>query len=105
DDFGGACARHSQTLPVMAARPVADTGDERQGVHEHSLRVPNSDQHLAGVRRDLRSTSCTRESGVRLVPAARDQRGIDVAVAVQLSRAEETDVTAPGLQPVVEYLR
>ncbi len=61
----------------------------------------HDDEDLARVRHDLYSATRTRKPHGGLVPVA-DDAGIQAAVAVDLTRAEESDVDIAALQHVSE---
>ena len=87
------------------ARPVADRGDEVDPFDERAVVLPDHDDHLTARGGDLRRAARAGQPhlGVTVIPA--DHGGVDVAELVDLGGAEEADVDAAGLQPVVEDLR
>jgi hypothetical protein len=95
-----------QAEPLALARPaaVADRGDEVHGVDERARRLAHDHDHLAAARGDLGRAAGARQPHLRVVVVVADDGRVDVREAVDLGGAEEADVDAARLHPVVEDL-
>ena len=89
---------------VSSTRPVPHRGDEVEALDEALPRLTGDDDHLATGGGDLGRPARAREANLRTLVRRADDRRVDVRVAVDLRRAEEADVDAAGLYPVVEDL-
>src|SRR5690606_4980452 len=88
DDAHRPFARQPELLAVLAALPETDRGDERQLVDEGAMRLLEDDQHLPGRAGNFRRPTRPWQANFRLVIVA-DHRGVDIAVPVDLRRAEK----------------
>ena len=72
--------------------------------HEAARRRLQHDEGLPRVRGDLRRAAGAGQARLRVFVVA-DHGAVEIAEAIDLRRAEEADVHAPGLQLVAEDLR
>ena len=104
DDDLRATATQPPLLAASRSGAEPDGGDEVDAVDERPRRVAQHHDDLAARRRDLGGAAGAGESHLRLGVVTDDGR-VDVGEAVDLGAAEEPDVDAARLQPVVEHLR
>ena len=102
----GPAAAQAEPLAVARARRRSPT-EVTKSTRSTNVRaaVPQHDDHLAARRGDLRGAAGAGQPHASGGGSRADHRGVDVAEPVELGGAEEADVDAAGLQPVVEDLR
>src|SRR4029078_770681 len=88
---------------VVSPAAMSKRSDEIDPLDERAIRLPHNDEHLFTRRGDFGGASGPGQSYFGLGVVA-DHCRVDVAVLVDLRRAEEADVDAAGLQPIVENL-
>ena len=98
--------RAAEAEALAVARPVAEAHrrHEVDALDERPRRLAQQHDDLAARRGDLRCPAGAGQADLRRRVVA-DHRRVDVGEAVDLGAAEEADVDAAGLQPVVEDLR
>ena len=104
DQLGRALGLDAELGAAVAARDVADRGDEIELVDEAALALRHDDENLAAGGGDLRRAAAAGQPHLRLVVGA-DHRGVEIGVFVDLRAAEKADLDAAALQPVAEHFR
>nr|WP_228546367.1 hypothetical protein [Halegenticoccus tardaugens] len=93
----------AELLTTLAAVEVAGTRDEVHLLREAPLAVGRDNDGFAGVASNFAGASAAGKPHFRIIVVP-DDRGIDVAVPVDLRAAEEADVNPAGLKIVAEPL-
>ena len=100
----GPLGANAKRLAFAAGASVAERGEKVELADETARALLHHDKDLAAAGGDLRGASTARQPhlGLRVIA---DDRAIEIAEAVHLGSAQETDGDPSALQPVAEDLR